>query len=438
MRVCVPKGGDDVPVTPTAPAGRNVTLVVVARDGRLLGAMEPFDVATPWWPEVASIVERVPGVVVLRMLEAEPAPGHIMGGRVTYLVEPLDWIANSGGDKLGPLREWDGALTADPLRMPWANPGGPASDLEWAADHVHIIGPPVQHRSWNLSAIWSLPTDNGQVWLKCVAPFSRHEPAVLGLLSDQRVPALLATHAHRMLLADLPGEDGYEAPFETRRVLIDLLVELQLSTVDRIGELEATGVPDRRWDSLLAAAERVVQRRAPGDKVLRRLLDGAEERTAAIEECGLPYVLVHGDAHGGNARIGPGADPGIWFDWADSRIGHPMLDVAVLERGDTLRVEELTAYWLDAWKQWLPRSDPHRAWQLVKPLAALGDAVVYQAFLDGIEPTERPYHVNDVLPCLAKAAEYARGDESRGRAPSKQARGRRLAGSPKTIMGGNT
>jgi aminoglycoside phosphotransferase (APT) family kinase protein len=212
-----------------------------------------------------------------------------------------------------------------------------------------------------------------------------------------------------MLLADLPGEDGYEAPVESRRVLIDLLIELQISTIDRIGEFEAAGVPDRRWGSLLAAAEAVVRRRAPSDKVLRQLLDSAAERTAAIEECGLPYVLVHGDAHGGNARVGPGADPGIWFDWGDSRIGHPMLDVAVLQRGDSEGVEELTAYWLDAWKQSLPRSDPHRAWQLVKPLAALGDAVVYQGFLDGIEPTERPYHVNDVLPCLARAAELAQG-----------------------------
>jgi hypothetical protein len=129
-------------VTSAALAGQTVTLVVVTRDGRLLGAMEPFDVATPWWQEVALIVERVPRIAVLRMLEAERAPGHVMGGRVTYLVEPLDWIASSGGDNFGPLRGWGGTLTAHPLRMPWANPGGPASDLDWAADQVKIIGTP--------------------------------------------------------------------------------------------------------------------------------------------------------------------------------------------------------------------------------------------------------------------------------------------------------
>lgn len=386
---------------------RSVTLVVVGRDGRVLGAAAPFDVATPWWQEVEPVVQRIPGIAVLRILEGEPVPGHIMGGRVTYLVEPLQGAPPSPTASLGPLREWDGTLTADPLRMPWAEPGGPASDLKWAATEIQMTGPPLQHRSWNLSAIWSLPTSEGRVWMKCVPPFFRHEPAVLGLLADQRVPRLIASDSHRMLLAELPGEDGYEASLEARRELIDLLIELQISTVDRIGEFEAVGVPDRRWAALLEAAEAVVMRRAPDDKVLRQLLDGAEERIAAIEECGLPYVLVHGDAHSGNARVGPGADPGIWFDWGDCRIGHPILDVAVLLRPRSEHADELVAHWLDGWKRSLPGTDPHRAWQLVRPLAALGNAVAYQGFLDGIEVTERPYHEGDVLPHLIEAAQLA-------------------------------
>jgi hypothetical protein len=62
------------------------------------------------------------------------------------------------------------------------------------------------------------------------------------------------------------------------------------------------------------------------------------------------------------------------------------------------------AYWLDAWRRACPGSDPVRAWSLVRPLAALGDAVVYQGFLDGIEASERVYHEGDVLPCLRRAA----------------------------------
>jgi len=244
--------------------------------------------------------------------------------------------------------------------------------------------------------------------MKCVPPFYVHEQAVLRLLSGQRVPRLVASDAHRMLLADLPGEDGYHASVHARRVLIELLIDLQISTIERIGELEAAGVPDRRWARLRAAAEAVVLRRAPDDRALRQLIDGADRRIAAIDECGLPDLLVHGDAHGGNARVGAGADPGIWFDWGDCRIGHPILDVAVLLRAGTEHADALIAHWLDCWKQSLPDTDPHRAWELARPLALLGDAVVYQGFLDGIEATERPHHVNDVLPCLAKAVELAR------------------------------
>jgi hypothetical protein len=389
---------------------RSVTLVVVTRDGRVLGAMEPFDVATPWWVDVAPIVEREPGIAVLRLLEVEPAPGYMMGGQVTYLVELRDDVPAAGSGDLGPLREWQGSLPGDPLRMPWAEPGGPAADLEWAAAQIQITGPPVQHRTWNLSAIWSLPTIDGPVWMKCVPPFCRHEPAVLRLLADKRVPRLLATDAHRMLLANLPGEDGYQASRPARAVLIDLLIDLQISTIDRIDEFEAAGVPDGRWAALCEAAEAVVMRWAPEDSSLRLLIDSAEQRIAAIDECGLPYVLVHGDAHSGNARVGGEADPGIWFDWGDCRIGHPILDVAVLLRGDDGHADGLIAHWLDGWKHLLPDADPHRAWQLLKPLAALGSAVVYQGFLDGIEATERPYHASDVPACLARAAELALPD----------------------------
>ncbi|MGD0081874.1 MAG: aminoglycoside phosphotransferase family protein [Acidimicrobiales bacterium] len=387
--------------------GRSVTLVVVSRSGRVLGALAPFDVETPWWQEVEPIRRAVPGVAVLRMLDAEPAPGHVMGGRVTYLVEALDGASTALGQP-GVLRDWGGRLTDDPLRMPWAHPGGPEADLEWAAAQVPINGPAVQRRTWNLSSIWSLPTEDGLIWLKCVPPFFGHEAAVLSLLGTERVPRLLAADSHRMLLADLPGHDGYFAPFEAHRDLIDVLVDLQLSTIDRIGELRAAGVPDGRWHGLLEAADAVVRRWAPEDEALRQLIDTADRRIDAIAECGLPDVLVHGDAHSGNARVGEGAGTGIWFDWGDCRIGHPITDVAVLARPGTEQAEALRTHWLDRWARSLPGTDPHRAWQLVRPLAALGEAVTYQGFLDGIEASERPYHVNDVLPCLAKAAALAR------------------------------
>ena len=46
-----------------------------------------------------------------------------------------------------------------------------------------------------------------------------------------------------------------------------------------------------------------------------------------------------------------------------------------------------------------PAADPERAAELIAPIAALLGALVYQGFLDGIEPSERPYHEADVPAC---------------------------------------
>jgi hypothetical protein len=385
--------------TPPSP-GRTVTLVV-ALNGAVVGALMPFGVETPYWQDMEPVARRFPELDVLRLLDVTAVPGA-MGGDVTYLAEPHP------GERFdrARLEPWPGELTDDPLRMPWAVPGGPAHDTAWAAAQLDGPGRPFQHRTWNLSAIWSIPTRRARAWLKCIPAFFQHEAIVLDVLSGHRVPRVLAAEGHRLLLEELPGVDGYTATLAERRALVQQLVELQHWSIDRVDALLAHGVPDRRWPALLAAGHSLIERTAPDDVDLRRLLDEADDRIAAIDRCGLPDVLVHGDAHPGNARIGAGA--GTWFDWGDSRVGHPLLDVAVLERPGTTHVEEVTRCWLDAWAAAVPGSDPHRAWPLVRPFAALGGAIVYQAFLDGIERSERVYHEGDVAPCLRQAVEFAR------------------------------
>jgi hypothetical protein len=378
--------------------GRTVTLVLVDRAGDVLGCLAPFDVPTPWWQHLLPIHDRVPGLAILRLLTAERAPDHPMGGRVTYLAEPM-------GAPPSRLQPWQGRLEDDPLRMPWARPGGPAADLRWAASIVEPTGLPVQHRSWNLSAIWSIPVSDTTVWLKCVPPFFAHEAAVLKLLADQPMPRLLAADGHRLLLAELPGLDGYDATPNQHRVAVDTLVSLQAATARRVDDLLSAGVPDNRWPHFIENAKAIVRRRAPSDLALRDLVSTIDQRVARISACGLDDVLSHGDAHTGNVRIG--VDPPIWFDWGDSGIGHPMFDLAALSGHPAPSAGELLGHWLDAWAGAVPGSDPHRAWSLVKPLAALRCAMVLQRFLDLIEPSERPYHQWDVQPFLDSASRIA-------------------------------
>jgi hypothetical protein len=58
----------------------------------------------------------------------------------------------------------------------------------------------------------------------------------------------------------------------------------------------------------------------------------------------------------------------------------------------------------------VPGSDPERAAMLIAPVAAARQAVIYQVFLDGIEPSEHPYHAPDPADWLTRTARLARAN----------------------------
>ena len=390
-----------------------MTLVLCTADGRVLGQLPPFTAEQPWWPEAASVVtgarERFGAqVTVLRLLEtglpAQP------GGPVTVLAE----VAEGAGLPLSP---WEGDLSTSPLRLPYAEPGGPARDLAWAAARLEdagrrLAGPPEQVRTWNLSSVWRLPLQEGAAWLKCVPPFFAHEGAMLRRLAGGPVPPLLACEPGRVLMADIPGEDQYDAPLPVLQALVALLVGLQVQEVGHEDELLALGLPDWRGPALSVAVEDVVRRNASAlDADVRQglagLLDGLDRRWSDLETCGLPDTLVHGDVHPGNAR--GTAHRLVLMDWGDCGVGHPLLDQpAMLDRLDATTAGLVRDAWDRAWRQAVPGSDPTRAAALLAPLAAARQAVVYQHFLDHIEPSEHPYHRDDPPLWLGRAAALAR------------------------------
>jgi Ser/Thr protein kinase RdoA (MazF antagonist) len=364
--------------------------------------------ATPWWQDIAPVVAAAReqwglDVTVLRLLEASlPAPP---GGEVTYLAE-VD-KAPAG------LEPWSGALDDHALRLPYAKPGGPGADLAWARARLaeagkRLIGPPAQVRTWNLSSLRRLPCAGGGAWLKVVPPFFAHEGALLAHLAGGPTPALLANDGPRALLAEIEGEDLYEATLAQRKAMVDLQVDLQAEQADRIEDLRAVGLPDWRADALAVAiqsvSDRVASQLSPVDRRdLASFLRGLPDRLVQLAGCGLPDTLVHGDFHSGNFR---GYDSDLTLlDWGDSGIGHPLLDQsAFLERAPAAQIPPLRDHWRDQWRRRAPRSDPEQAARLIAPVAAARQAVIYQGFLDRIEPSEHPYHRADPAIWLARAA----------------------------------
>lgn len=366
---------------------RIVTLKLVDGGGSLLGTLPPFEVDLPWWMETVEVVataRRLHGVevAILRILETEPGLTH--GGKVTYLAELLSGSADLTPSTLD---------TGDhPLRPDYAKPGGPTRSLAWAA---RVLDEPIevaqQQRTWNLSAIWRLTTAGGEVmWLKQVPHFFRHEAAVLTYLDH--LPLHAFDSAGRMLMGNIPGSDLYEAAYPVREQIAGDMVAIQLRVAGaaEIDSLLGAGVPDQRGHRL---ADR-----------LRPLLDEAwiNERLDAATGCGLPDTLVHGDLHPGNV-VGTPTDRTI-IDWGDSFLGHPAFDILRLaERLSEPETVRLYAFWAELWRAAVPGCDPLGAIEALRPVAAARMALVYADFLANIEPSEHPYHSQDVEIWLAKA-----------------------------------
>jgi len=396
--------GDD---RPAEPPQRIARLVLVTPDGAMVGSLPGIPVALPWWQEAESVVRAARehygiDVTILRLLGAASDRPH--GGLVTYVAEIAEPV---------PADPWNERLEAHPMRQTYAEPGGPAADLVWARSMLrrHGIAPngePVQVRSWNLSSVWRIPAGGETAWLKVVPPFFAHEGRMIAALANGPVPRLLGHDGGRMLLAGIPGEDMYEAALPRLLEMVTLLVQLQASWIGRARTLLSMGLPDWRGPALTEAVADVVERTrddllAEDVVLLDRFVRDLPNRFAEIESCGIPATLVHGDFHPGNFR--GTVDSLTLLDWGDSGVGHPMLDQpAFLDRVPGEHRQAIREHWNGEWLAALPRSDPGRAAELLAPVAAARQAVIYQRFLDNIEPSEQVYHRHDPADWLGRTA----------------------------------
>lgn len=386
--------------------------MLVTSDGAPCGVLPPFEVEAPWWHDAVPVVRGVRQrhgieVTLLRMLDVDRRGGG--GGAVTYLAEVATPPASSSS--------WGGKLDEHPLRMSWARPGGPARDLAWAdsilvARGMRRIAPAEQVRTWNLSSLWRLPVEGQTVWLKAVPPFFAHEGRMLARLQGGPVPTVIGHDDGRVLMAEIPGDDLYQAPPVRMQEMAGLLVGLQRAWSERIDELLALGLPDWRPAALARAIASVVERTrdalsAEDRETLARFVDGLADQLAAAAACGPPQTLVHGDFHPGNLRGDESTL--VLLDWGDCGVGHPLLDeAAFLHHLSPADADRVRAHWHSLWRAAVPGSDPARASRLLAPAAAARQAVVYRAFLDQIEPSEWPYHEHDPAAWLARAAALAR------------------------------
>ncbi|MFL6081112.1 MAG: phosphotransferase family protein [Ornithinibacter sp.] len=393
--------------------GRSARLVLV-HHGTVAGALPPLQLEMPWWPETHDVVAAARehfgiDVVVLRLLETRS--DHPFGGAVTYLAET---------DRLPGIRlePWPAEVLADePLRAPWARPGGPEMLLRWADEQLGArgmerVGPAQQMRSWNLSALWRLPTGEGPVWLKAVPGFFAHEGDVIDWIGSPPGPRLVAHVPGRVLMAEARGAPNHGTRGPALEPMVQLLTRLQERAAQQTQELLAIGVPDRRLRRMVRRIESVTEEWAgsvdPNERrALAVLVADLPRRLARIDECGVPDTLVHGDFHPGNVVGEPGAH--VLIDWGDSFVGHPLIDeLAFTQRLDAPDRAVARQWFVGAWRRIAPEADPERAAALLRPVLPLLAAVMYADFCAGIEPDERVYHHSDVGRMLQQAVTESR------------------------------
>ena len=384
---------------------RRVRLVLTGGNRTVLGELPGFSVESPWWADVEPVVREAQDrfdadLHVLRLVDVsggEPALGRC--GLVTYEAELL----GEAPADMRPTEVGIGGVHA--LRAPWARPGGVQAMVTWADAHIERTGPAEQVKSWNLSCLLRLPTAGRPVWCKAVPPFFAHEGAIMRLVAGVRpdlIPPVLACTPGLTLLGHVDGTDQWGAGPELATAMVSALVDLQRAVT--VEQLLAAGLPDSRSPALLAATQRLCRRDdvratlAPAElDALDRLIDELPDRFAAIDGCGIEPGLVHGDFHPGNWRAGAGTL--VLLDWGDSCVGHPLLDMpAFLGRMPTEVAWSLRERWIA-----LLDGDAKRAGELIAPIAALRQALIYRSFLDAIEPAEHRYHEADVPQWLREA-----------------------------------
>ena len=375
---------------------------LVTWDDTYVGTIGPFPVDVPFWAEAGPVVAHLTAVLgvpvlVLRLLGVEGGEGA-RDGHVTYHAAAL------AAPPAGMVTGRPGALAAlsapEPLRSPWARLAGIREYLDWACDTLAaagrpVTGPAVQRKTWNLAALFQLPTDKGPAWLKATPSFATDEAGVIAALAQADpalVPPVLGAAPGRVLLDHLPGEDCWDAAPEIIASGIDRFVAAQAALAGHL----APGLPDRRAPVLAGLIRALLDGPMAGQLTAGELAaaHGLLSRFPLLDACGLPDTLVHGDFHSGNWRSDGG--PPVVVDFADAHLGNPVLDG--LRVCDFLSEDKRPAAaraWIDAWTSRVPGADPARALAVAEPLAHLAYAVRYQEFLDGIEPSERVYHAGD-------------------------------------------
>ncbi len=299
-------------------------------------------------------------------------------------------------------------------RPPWARTGWYQAAVEWmTAELIQAgwtpSGPVEPGRSWSLSYVMRMPaTKDGAVepryfYFKTSLdlPLFVNEALVTKALAaffPGQVPLPLAVEAEQdwLLLEDFGPLIGHGAALEDRLEILRQYAEMQLKSTENIDYLLSIGCCDRRVDWMVDAIEQLFESPESEKAVtaeellqLRDMVKPLQRMCRRLSEYGVPDGLIHGDLHGANVAGKSGsAEPGklIFFDWTDSAIGHPFLDMIVIfAEEDTAEREQMRDLYLSYWVDYEPLERLLEIWQIAEILAPVYHGISYVSILENVE-----------------------------------------------------
>ena len=233
------------------------------------------------------------------------------------------------------------AAVADLL---WTRPDWLEQATSWISERASVVGEIEQpHVRW-WSTVIRVPTAEGDLFFKAVAPVHRFEAALTARLADlqpDRVPELIDVDPERGWMLMRNGGTRLRELVETRedlhhweRLLPDY-AQLQIEVAPHADALLALGVPDERLAVLPEHFGELLAARPKGltAEEHRRLVDAVprvEEMCRTLAEDGVPETIQHDDLHDGQMFVRDGRY--LFFDWGDSCVSHPLHSLTVVLR----------------------------------------------------------------------------------------------------------
>lgn len=290
----------------------------------------------------------------------------------------------------------------------WETEAWKAEVEGWIVQQVRPSGPPEPIYSSITSRLWRIPTDSGPLIFKAVAPIFHYEIALterLALWFPGNVPGVIAADVGRgwLLMHDVGPTlrtcTKADGDFSRWDDALRQFARFQQASAARTADLLALGAHDYRlerlpslYNDLIAdhAALLLDQPNGVSAADMERLQAYRPQVAALCQQLrayGLPATLHHDDFHDNNI-----AGEYVFFDWAESAVGHPFSSMMIalrvvkwLHKQDTPLLDHLRDVYLAEWQDYglLPRL--REAFALTQQIAALCRALTWRSILMNVD-----------------------------------------------------